>query len=119
MRTGTPNIGFERQHLLATLRDAQGERCSICSGALPLAKTVRDQNNRMRCTLDHVYPLDTGGHDGRGNVLAAHAKCNNRKGALWPTDEQLALLEEVNAILGWRTIVPEPMSAGGPIGRQA
>lgn len=42
-----------------------------------------------------------GGHNGRGNVLAAHSKCNNRKASREPTGCELIWLISVCDATGW------------------
>jgi 5-methylcytosine-specific restriction endonuclease McrA len=37
--------------------------------------------HQLAGTVDHVVPLSKGGSDDDGNVRAAHATCNSRRGA--------------------------------------
>ena len=57
----------------ATLRDCC-RRCVYCGTALSLEVA----------TLDHVYPLAKGGPHVPGNLVAACAPCNRRKGDMLP-----------------------------------
>ncbi|MDQ3696722.1 MAG: HNH endonuclease [Gemmatimonadota bacterium] len=57
----------------ATLRDCS-RRCVYCGGRLDV--TI--------ATLDHVYPLAKGGTSVPGNLVAACAPCNRRKGDMLP-----------------------------------
>ena len=72
------------------LRDAQNNRCAICGETLPRA-----------ISKDHVYPLSLGGYGGRGNIVAAHIKCNNRKASREPTGCELIWLISVCDATGW------------------
>lgn len=77
--------------LQALLYRAQGGHCSICNGRVP----------SRYLTIDHVRPKGTGGFDGPGNVLIAHERCNYQKRANAPKPRSLAMLRQVNALLGW------------------
>ena len=57
----------------ATLRDC-AHRCVYCGTALSAAAA----------TLDHVHPLAKGGPHVPGNLVAACAPCNRRKGDMLP-----------------------------------
>jgi len=57
----------------ATLRDC-AHRCVYCGTALSVAAA----------TLDHVHPLAKGGPHVPGNLVAACAPCNRRKGDMLP-----------------------------------
>ena len=57
----------------ATLRDC-AHRCIYCGTALSLAAA----------TLDHVHPVAKGGPHVPGNLVAACAPCNRRKGDMLP-----------------------------------
>jgi 5-methylcytosine-specific restriction endonuclease McrA len=59
----------------ATIRDC-GRRCVYCGTGLDLADA----------TLDHVIPLSRGGSHEPGNLVTACQPCNQRKGALLPTE---------------------------------
>ena len=102
-RTGRehPAVYTSRRSMLAVLYEAQSGVCLICGRRMDPTRTARDQRNPMRPTVEHVRPLAFDGHDGPGNLAATHFRCNNRKGAGWPTDEELTRLAEVNARLGW------------------
>ena len=59
----------------ATFREC-GRRCVYCGRGLGLE----------HATLDHVIPLSRGGSHDPGNLVAACQPCNQRKGALLPTE---------------------------------
>ena len=67
------HAGQKRSLKRATLRDC-GQRCVYCGSPLALDAA----------TLDHVYPLARGGEHAPGNVVAACAPCNRRKGDMLP-----------------------------------
>jgi hypothetical protein len=94
-------LSFSRRHMLAVLFEAQSGVCGICEQKMPPTTTARDQRNPMRPTVEHVLPLTCGGFDGRGNIVAAHSRCNGVKGYRYPTDAELAFLAKVNATMGW------------------
>lgn len=78
-----------------TLINAQGRLCGICG-------------ERMTCrqaTIDHVRPKGRGGPDRFGNIVAAHAVCNERKSGRKPHGCELIWLDAVNARLGFGEIV--------------
>lgn len=87
--------------ILTALWEAQGAACSICGERMPTTRTAGDQRNPTRPTIDHVFPKGLKGADARGNILAAHARCNGRKACNWPTEAEIDLLGRVNAILKW------------------
>ena len=91
-------VNPERERLRGALHRAQGGRCGLCGGRL---------RNMLSVTLDHVLPKSRGGMLG-GNVVAAHANCNLRKGDRMPTGCELIMLLAVNAVMG------TPAPAGQP-----
>ena len=96
-------MSFRRRQRLRCLFDAQDGLCAIC-GARMLGGRAFDgrwPGDRDRPTLDHVFALRQGGFDGPGNLLAAHARCNEAKAARWPTEAELRQLAVVNGALGW------------------
>jgi 5-methylcytosine-specific restriction endonuclease McrA len=100
MRAGIART-FQHRTLLAILCDAQDDRCGICGGIMDRRRAARRQNGPNCPSIDHVMPQALGGWKGRGNVVAAHVRCNTAKGARWPTPGELAFLDTVNAALGW------------------
>ena len=73
-RSRPPARAEHRQALKrATLRDCS-RRCVYCGAALTIEAA----------TLDHVYPLAKGGPHVPGNLVAACAPCNRRKGDMLP-----------------------------------
>lgn len=78
------------------LRQLQGGICPICGGPL----TSGHENLHWRPTLDHVIPRAIGGANTIGNLLAAHAICNVRKGSSIPTGCQIIWLLAINNRLG-------------------
>lgn len=73
------------------LHDAQSGRCAICGAAV----------EKGVASLDHAWPVGRGGEDEPGNITVSHRGCNERKGHEKPKRHQLAVLAEVNEILGW------------------
>ena len=59
---------LRRRALLAVL----GRRCGICGRRI---RSLRDLH------IDHIVPLARGGSSARENLQAAHALCNQQKGA--------------------------------------
>lgn len=93
--------------VLQCLMEAQDGVCAYCPHPLAPLRTVRDQTNPMRPTVDHVWPIsEDHGLDRPGNYLAVHARCNHAKDSLPPTAEQLATLDQVNRRLRW--VTPRP-----------
>lgn len=111
-----PGAGFARRHMLAVLFEAQKGQCGICRKRMDPTGTAWDQRNPMRPTADHVLPRDAGGFNGRGNLLAAHARCNGAKGNRLPTDAELDFLAQVNALMGWPD--PNPPADADPFARR-
>lgn len=103
-----PGMSFSRRHMLAVLYEAQHGRCGICEQHMPPTRTATDQRNPMRPTVEHVVPKGSGGFDGRGNIVAAHSRCNSDKGGRYPTPGELTFLAQVNATMGWNDPNPEP-----------
>jgi len=54
----------------------QNGLCHLCGKPMNLSK---DLNNHDRATADHIIPKSLGGWT-KGNIKAAHAKCNLRRG---------------------------------------
>lgn len=65
---------------------AQDGLCGLCGGSLPDAYAG---------TIEHVMPRALGGRNA-GNILLAHAECNNIKGCRPPTRDELATLARAN-----------------------
>ena len=57
----------------------QGGRCFLCGGAVG-----------GKATYDHLIPQAYGGADVPGNVVLAHARCNQLKGDRLPTPEEVS-----------------------------
>ncbi len=72
---GTQNETKKREMLKAFKR--QRGLCWICEK--PMNMQFQDLNNQERATADHVIPKSMGGWV-RGNIKAAHAKCNSNRG---------------------------------------
>jgi 5-methylcytosine-specific restriction endonuclease McrA len=64
------------------LAKRQGYRCAYTGERIKL--------NEL--SVDHVIPRSRGGHNGWGNVVAAHKEVNNRKGNRTPEEAGLKLL---------------------------
>lgn len=81
--------------MLRQLAEAQDGDCSLCGKPLDFTASP---NNPHQPTFEHVVPRIMGGGN-HGNRLAAHRRCNTRKGGNKPTGCELVLLESVNARL--------------------
>ena len=82
-------INPKTERMRLRLYEAQGGVCAICGQKM----------GRSKVTIEHVTPRKAGGHR-PGNIVAAHAKCNNRKAARPPTGCELIWLAAVNKKLG-------------------
>jgi len=82
------------------LRD--GYECQYCG------------TNKGLITLDHVVPLVRGGGDTWTNLVAACAKCNNRKGHKRPQDAGMKLKREPRAPAYTGFVVPKSMQLHPP-----
>lgn len=69
------SVDPSQQRLRGALLRAQGGRCGICAGKM---------KNMLCVNIDHVVPRALGGSD-RGNRMAVHIACNDRKGCRPPT----------------------------------
>lgn len=76
------------------LISAQMFDCALCGQPL-----LRHADGRIEATEDHVFAKVRGGYDGLGNLLAAHKRCNNRKGDRLPTGCEIIWLVAVCARL--------------------
>lgn len=93
-----PKKGFETTARIELLMQVQHGVCGICREAIPTMRKRRErQFNPLRATLDHVVPQARDGADEFGNLVVAHARCNNAKANRPPTNEELEFLELVNA----------------------
>lgn len=99
--------------LAKKLAKAQGGRCALCHrefadlfpGASP---------EQTRKTLEHVYPRSRyPALKHKGNVVAAHARCNSKRGAAEPTAELLSELAELNKRMGWVLSLDQAKTCGG------
>lgn len=86
---------------LLAIREAQGGNCYLCKW--PFAPDNGP-------TVDHVVPLSRGGGN-RGNILLAHARCNNDKADRLPTPLERAILASVNYRLANDEPMPERATA--------
>ncbi|MEV0174526.1 HNH endonuclease [Streptomyces sp. NPDC050803] len=77
-----PGTHFEDVDPL-TVIEAADWRCELCGGDIP--KEV-DRYDPRAATVDHHMPLALGGHHVRGNMRAAHRRCNLSKNATHPGD---------------------------------
>jgi hypothetical protein len=75
---------------LPVLIELQDWFCPICGGSLRVGVL----------SVDHVWPRRGPGRGLQRNHLAAHERCNHRKGARRPTGCELIWLEAINARLG-------------------
>lgn len=76
-----------RPVLLADIRERDGNRCHLCSKAVP----NKAWPHPLSASLDHVIPLSRGGIHDPDNVKLAHLRCNVEKGA-GGGNEQLLLI---------------------------
>jgi hypothetical protein len=72
------------------LAEAQDWFCPLCGGDLRIGAL----------SMDHVWPRATLGRGLQQNHLAAHERCNHRKGDRLPTGCELLWLAAVNDRLG-------------------
>ena len=63
----------DKRNVISKLKDEQGYRCAYC-------KNKFNKNNRA--TIDHVVPISKGGSNHLGNLVAACAGCNRKKGSM-------------------------------------
>ena len=54
--------------------DRQRGKCYWCGTPM---KTSTELNDPLRCTADHLIPLNEGGKTCRENIVAACSKCNH------------------------------------------
>ncbi|MGW1736768.1 HNH endonuclease [Streptomyces sp. NPDC001999] len=73
---------FEDVDPLAVI-EAADWHCELCGGEIP--KDV-DRYDPQAASVDHHMPLALGGHHVRGNMRAAHRRCNISKNAKHPDD---------------------------------
>ena len=67
---GSQNAGKRREMLKSFHR--QRGKCHLCGGAMNLSLEL---DNDARATADHIIPKSMGGWV-KGNIKAAHARCN-------------------------------------------
>lgn len=65
----------KRQELERAFRRQKG-KCSLCDQPMNMSK---DLTNELRATADHIIPKSLGGWV-KGNINAAHARCNYARG---------------------------------------
>lgn len=65
----------KRNEMLKAFKRQRG-KCHLCGEPMNLSQ---DQNNPDRATADHIVPKSHGGPV-KGNIAAAHAKCNYARG---------------------------------------
>jgi 5-methylcytosine-specific restriction endonuclease McrA len=83
--------------VLHCLRE-QGGLCWLCRKPL----------RRQDATVDHVIPKIRGGNNSRGNLVAAHAICNVKKGSRSPTRPKTeANLNALRALAGLDPMTPD------------
>lgn len=62
---------------------SQERVCPLCGKRF--SPNLHETEEHWRPTVDHVLPKSRGGYRGRGNCLAAHKRCNEKKGDRLPT----------------------------------
>ncbi len=63
----------------------QGGECPLCGNQRIKTKiTTRLAANGEGCELSHIIPKGSGGHNGLGNIVLAHTKCNRDMGRRTP-----------------------------------
>jgi 5-methylcytosine-specific restriction endonuclease McrA len=95
---------MSRATYLQQLVEHQGGICPLCGGSLYLGGL----------SVDHVWPRRGAGRGMKYNLVAAHQRCNHRKGDRLPTGCELVWLTAVNARLGielWRQADRDPAVA--------
>jgi 5-methylcytosine-specific restriction endonuclease McrA len=78
-----------RKRLRRDLVEAQNNLCALCFEPMDPDTSTGPR----RATLEHVFPLGRGGQD--ATSVAAHARCNQRKGHRKPTGCELLALDWV------------------------
>lgn len=94
-------LDFADVSIRNALMVAQNHCCGLCAVHFQSTK-------RANITRDHVVPQSRRGSRSLGNILLAHAGCNNNKGNRWPTGCELIMLASVNARLA--AIIPQRYS---------
>lgn len=92
-----------KKALLSVLVEAQDGVCGLCRQRMDLTRKAQRRLHADRPTIDHVFAQGLGGVDEPGNVMAAHARCNTRKGGRYPLPAEVDFLVSVNQRLGWTT----------------
>lgn len=90
---------------------SQGRICALCGKRF--SPNLHSTEDRWQATVDHVWPIAKGGYDGKGNIVAAHKKCNNDKGQRRPTGCEIIWLVAVCERNRW-PIKLKPDSAWQP-----
>lgn len=95
-------MGFRISSLAQRMWEAQDRLCSICDAEMYQFELEHPSRG---WTVDHVWPRGGRWHyQERGNILLAHAECNETKACRAPTSKEIAVLSRVNELLGWEMI---------------
>lgn len=78
MKRARTSRAKQRGLTITRLLARDGDRCAICD--LPLDRRLKDGNDPMYITLDHIVPRSRGGHSDLENLRLAHQLCNNERG---------------------------------------
>lgn len=81
-RSSTQRRAAEDRVILAV---QQGGVCPLCGNQVVLTKiTPRMAAEGEGCEVAHIIPKASGGHNGLGNIVLAHTKCNRDMGRRTP-----------------------------------
>jgi hypothetical protein len=69
-----------RQHLVAYLRDRDGDHCAICHKAVDFAAKSGPRGSDNGSSIDHIIPRSHGGPDDLANLRLTHWGCNRKRG---------------------------------------
>jgi 5-methylcytosine-specific restriction endonuclease McrA len=88
------DIGHRRK----TLLHHQRRICAICG--TPFQSSFHKTEDAIEPSIDHVFPLGSGGYDGIGNIVVVHKRCNTAKASKLPTGCEVIWLVAVCARMG-------------------
>lgn len=67
-----------RWRLVTRLCARDGDACSICGA--PMDRRLREPEDPLYITFDHILPRSAGGLDAFVNLRLAHRSCNEARG---------------------------------------
>lgn len=74
--------GAERKKLIELRDEAydeQGGLCYYCNKPMANPKSQGETTNPMRCSAEHLNQVRNGGKARKGNIVAAHQRCNQER----------------------------------------